>query len=67
MPYTPATVEIVPGNGSNSIGIQVRDLLSHQRIGGVGHGQRVEIERVIREQAIDAASLVFELAHGLTP
>jgi hypothetical protein len=28
VPYTPATVEIVPGNGGNSIGIQVRDLLS---------------------------------------
>jgi hypothetical protein len=28
VPYTPATVEIVPGNGSNSVGIQVRDLLS---------------------------------------
>jgi hypothetical protein len=29
VPYTPATVEIVPGNGSSSsIGIQVRDLLA---------------------------------------
>lgn len=27
VPYTPATVEIVPGNGANSVGIQVRDLL----------------------------------------
>jgi len=27
VPYTPATVEITPGFGSNTIGIQVRDLL----------------------------------------
>ncbi len=27
MPSTPATVEIVPGPASNTIGIQVRDLL----------------------------------------
>jgi hypothetical protein len=28
VPYTPATVEIVPGTASNNIGIQVRDLLA---------------------------------------
>jgi hypothetical protein len=27
-PYTPGTVEIVPGTSSNNIGIQVRDLLA---------------------------------------
>jgi len=27
VPYTPATVEIVPGSSANTIGIQVRDLL----------------------------------------